>query len=142
MMSSPADWVFGRLIFDSGITLVVPAGNNAADVLGNPQIGNGLTNDSGAIVVGAVTPGFPYRRVGVSNHCSQCDDEVGDNVHVAGWGTGVITSSASGEGLGERVGISTGPPGGLQASRAATQKINARLAGRTGLNSRRSMPAM
>jgi hypothetical protein len=93
LLSRGANWVVARLATDAGIINVVSAGNNSCDLLENPQSGDGGVNgnDSGAIVVGATTPGSGFGRLPSSNHCNNCDNAAGDNVHVSAWGAAVTT---------------------------------------------------
>lgn len=90
-LSVNSHWLLTRMLTNAGITVVIPADNNACDLIANPQVGDANTNDSGAIVVGACSPGFPYTRLGSSNHCTTCDNETGDKVHVSAWGAAVAT---------------------------------------------------
>jgi hypothetical protein len=86
LVSNPAEWTIVRLASDLGVTCCVAAGNACCDVDPSAQFAG---MESGAIIVGAIEPGFPYCRLGFSNYCENCD---GANlVHVSAWGTSVTT---------------------------------------------------
>src|SRR5690606_30657666 len=74
------------LAADLGIICVTAAGDD--DVPIAAQAGD---IDCQAIVVGAVSPGLPYYRIGWSNHCvdSPCDPLA--SVHTSAWGAAVTT---------------------------------------------------
>lgn len=73
---------------DLGITTLVAAGNNCFNLDNSP---GGDIGDSGAIVVGACEPGFPWCRLSFSNHYeSGTGSQV---VHVSSWGE-CVTSLA------------------------------------------------
>ncbi|MHC5022638.1 MAG: S8 family serine peptidase, partial [Planctomycetota bacterium] len=78
-------WVLLRLGTDLGILNFVAAGNGCSnlDELDEILDENGL--DSGAVVVGACTPGAPYCRLSFSNHFTDSQNVV----HVAAWGSNV-----------------------------------------------------
>ncbi|MCH7604348.1 MAG: S8 family serine peptidase, partial [Planctomycetes bacterium] len=91
LLSNQTNWLMAQMMTNAGITVVIPADNNACDLIANPQVGDAVTNDAGAIVVGANSPGLPFTRIGASNHCTTCSDIIGDIVHVSAWGAAVAT---------------------------------------------------
>ena len=91
LLSNQTNWLIAQMMTNAGITVVIPADNNACDLIANPQVGDAVTNDAGAIVVGANSPGAPFTRIGASNHCTACTDGTGDIVHVSAWGAAVAT---------------------------------------------------
>ncbi len=95
-------WDLFALATDTGISNFIAAGNSCFDLGAAPNEG-----DSGATVVGAVTPGydpegsFLYRRAAFSNFSSNqaalpAYNENSNVVHVAGWGQGVASTGYGG----------------------------------------------
>ncbi|MCI0365957.1 MAG: S8 family serine peptidase [Phycisphaerales bacterium] len=82
------NWMLMRMGSDLGVTTCIAAGNSCFEVgdLPNEDFG-----DSGAVVVGASLPGFPYCRIPFSNHHEDATAIVSKTVHVSGWGTCMTT---------------------------------------------------
>lgn len=86
-------WPIIRLASDLGITVCIAAGNACYNLDDAPDLG-----DSGAMVVGACSPGFPWYRLIFSNYCTDPGPvlpggviERSNIVHIKAWGTGVAT---------------------------------------------------
>lgn len=93
LVSDEGPWILVRLATDLGITCCISAGNSCVNLDSNSQA-NG--QDSGAIIVGACFPGTPggqgrFCRLPFSNFCRDCEEGVG-NVHIAAWGSNVMTT--------------------------------------------------
>lgn len=86
LVSDAATWMMIRFASDMGVTSCIAAGNSCCNLDGVAQFQG---QESDAIIVGAVTPGFPYCRLGFSNFCQTCSDA--HAVHIAAWGAGVAT---------------------------------------------------
>jgi hypothetical protein len=77
-----------RLGSDLGITTCVAAGNDCFNLDGAPSL-----EDSGAMVVGACSPGFPYYRLPFSNYyTANLDLTISNIVHVPAWGQAVFST--------------------------------------------------
>lgn len=87
--TSQLGWTMLAIAADLGITCVIAAGDTNVPV--DEQWGGPGDEpvDANVIVVGAVTPGWPYYRLGFSNHCtdSPCPDL--EAVNISGWGAAV-----------------------------------------------------
>jgi hypothetical protein len=85
-------WLLCRLSADIGIVVCMAAGNSCFD-LDDATLEDPIDGDSGGIVVGAGSPGFPYYRLAFSNFYT--GDKFAnldpDMVHVQAWGTLVTT---------------------------------------------------
>lgn len=108
LASGASTWTLMRLASDLGITCCIAAGNDCCNLDTAGQFGG---QDCGAIIVGAcwpgatsLNPGAPkFCRLGFSNHCQECDPNVG-LVHCAAWGVTVTTT-----GYGDLFGPATNP---------------------------------
>lgn len=91
--NSAFSWVLLRLGADLGIITCVAAGNDCDNVDDCLDLG-----DSGAIVVGACSPGFPYYRLAFSNHFQSIYIDAADFlshsnvVHCSAWGLSVASA--------------------------------------------------
>lgn len=81
-----ANWTMLRLAADLGVTCCISAGNSCLNL---DSIAQAQGQESDVIIVGAVTPGRPFCRLGFSNFCGEC--ETPHRVHISGWGEGVTT---------------------------------------------------
>ncbi|MFQ5616889.1 MAG: S8 family serine peptidase, partial [Anaerolineales bacterium] len=88
--NSQANWNMIRLASDLGITCCIAAGNDCFNLDGAPDLG-----DSGGMVVGACSPGFPWYRLAFSNYCTNPDLARSNIVHVKAWGS-LVTSAGYG----------------------------------------------
>lgn len=81
-------WTMIRMAADSGITCCMAAGNACFNLDGSPDL-----TDSGGIVVGAGSPGFPWYRLAFSNYYQQDDPTLvrSNIVHVHAWGDGLVS---------------------------------------------------
>ncbi|MCP3904022.1 MAG: S8 family serine peptidase, partial [Planctomycetes bacterium] len=81
-------WTMFRLASDLGITVCVAAGNDCYNLDNAEDLG-----DSGAIVVGACSPGSPHYRLAFSNFCTDppADNSRSNMVHLKAWGEAVTT---------------------------------------------------
>jgi hypothetical protein len=84
---SAASWDLIRLASDLGIQVCLSAGNDCFDLGGAEDLGN-----SGALVVGACSPGLPWYRLSFSNFCLAPSNTQGNIVHVKAWGSNVATT--------------------------------------------------
>ena len=84
--NSAAMWTIFRTASDLGIHVCVAAGNDCYLLDNAPDLG-----DSGAIVVGASSPGNPHYRLIFSNFCQEPDNERSNIVHLNAWGVNVAT---------------------------------------------------
>ncbi len=92
--NSLASWTLMRLGSDLGITTCLSAGNDCTNLSQATNLG-----DSGAVVVGAGDPGFPWCRRGFSNYFQSGDFGTDSNVvHCQAWGVGVQTCGYPGPG--------------------------------------------
>jgi hypothetical protein len=73
-LDNPAQQILVTMAIDSGVIVVIPAGNDACEVSNAPE--------PRAIMVGAVSPWAPHTRTPASNHVGP---------QVAGWGANVAT---------------------------------------------------
>ncbi len=80
-------WMLIRLASDSYITCCVSAGNECED-LGQAE----ALEDSGGMVVGACSPGYPWYRASFSNYAVDPDPDQSNIVHICGWGRNVATT--------------------------------------------------
>ena len=80
-------WTLMRLGSDLGITTCVAAANDCDDLGDFMDLG-----DSGAIVVGAGTPGIPHCRLTFSNYFQGGDSTNSNIVHVQAWGQSVTST--------------------------------------------------
>jgi hypothetical protein len=71
---------------DLGITVCVAAGNDCFNLDNAQDLG-----DSGAVVVGACSPGSPHYRLSFSNFCTGPSLERSNIVHLKAWGEAVAT---------------------------------------------------
>ncbi len=90
--NSQANWTLIRLASDLGITCCIAAGNACYNLNNAPDLG-----DSGGMVVGACSPGFPWYRLAFSNYCVDppLDNSRSNVVHVKAWGT-IVASAGYG----------------------------------------------
>jgi subtilisin family serine protease len=87
--NSLGTWTMIRMASDIGITCCVAAGNACFNLDGAPDL-----TDSGGMVVGASSPGFPWYRMVFSNFYQQEDAfmERSNIVHVRAWGTAIASA--------------------------------------------------
>ena len=88
--TSQTTWTLMDIATDLGILPCVSAGNSCRDLSGFPDFG-----DSGACVVGACSPGYPFYRLAFSNYYTAGDVGEGGNgnvVHISAWGDVTVTS--------------------------------------------------
>ncbi|MEE9129430.1 MAG: S8 family serine peptidase [Phycisphaerales bacterium] len=121
-------WELLRLGSDLGITTCVAAGNGCDDLGEFDDLG-----DSGAIVVGAGTPGIPHCRLTFSNYFQDGDSTNSNVIHVQAWGQNVAST-----GYGDLWVPSDGDPNRAYTARfngtsAATPQIAALVADLQGL---------
>ncbi|MCH8151568.1 MAG: S8 family serine peptidase [Planctomycetes bacterium] len=90
--NSQENWTLIRLASDLGITCCIAAGNACYNLDNAPDLG-----DSGGMVVGACSPGFPWYRLAFSNYCTDppLDNSSSNVVHVKAWGT-IVASAGYG----------------------------------------------
>jgi hypothetical protein len=82
-----------RLGSDLGILTCVSAGNDCWNLDNSVDLG-----DSGAVVVGAGSPGAPFYRLAFSNHFQAVPSPVaGNQVHVQAWGDATTTIGGAGD---------------------------------------------
>ncbi len=86
LTSDPTTWILVRLMSDLGISTYISAGNECCNLDATPEDGG----DSGATIVSAVDPGFPFCRRAFSNH----NGGEGDIPHISAWGEVVATLGA------------------------------------------------
>lgn len=86
-----AMWPIFRLASDLGITVLIAAGNDCYNLDNAPDLG-----DSGAMVIGACSPGYPWYRLAFSNFCTNPTNTRSNIVHVKAWGTRVATCGYGG----------------------------------------------
>jgi hypothetical protein len=86
-------WMLMRLGSDLGITTCVSAGNDCQNLDDVQDLGF-----SGAIVVGACTPGRDFCRLTFSNHFEEGSsaDPRSNNVNIAAWGSNIVTTGHDG----------------------------------------------
>lgn len=89
--NEPLSWTLLRMATDLGITACVSAGNDCQNLDDVTNLG-----ESGAIVVGACTPGLPYCRLEFSNYFRSAPIGNSNVVHVCAWGT-LVTSTGYGD---------------------------------------------
>jgi hypothetical protein len=140
--SNPAYFELISVATSAGITVVIPAGNEGSPVVTSPDVQQDAP-DSGAIVVGACWPGTQvgfltsqttspnglpgngwcrYRRSNFSNtESAGAGNNIDANrVHVAGWGTGCVTTGFGGLFQGFNDAPNTTPGGELQRNKLRT----------------------
>jgi hypothetical protein len=83
-------WTLIRAASDLGITVLIAAGNDCANLDDATDLG-----ESGGIVVGACTPGRPHGRLTFSNFFQDGDVGQSNIVHFSGWGECVPSLAGS-----------------------------------------------
>lgn len=85
--NAQASWTLIRMAADLGITCVIAAGNECANLDEAPDLG-----DAGSLVVGACSPGFPFYRLPQSNFGTTSTIAVSNTVHIKAWGDVVVAA--------------------------------------------------
>ncbi|UCD75074.1 MAG: S8 family serine peptidase [Phycisphaerales bacterium] len=88
--NSGSSWTLIRMATDLGITCCIAAGNDCYNLDDAPDLG-----DSGGLVIGAASPGFPWYRLAFSNFCTEPDNVRSNIVHAKAWGE-IVTAAGYG----------------------------------------------